>query len=171
MKCRCIPQVIMAHSDRIFWKQNFLPEFILKTNHCHGYCFRKRLFLSPSQCSWFKLAGPYIQCRHPFALSQNGLSPSPPLFSGKSDLWWVKRIPAWRGEGGGGGELTLQYLPASLIVKDKSKITLFSKLPSTVLKSHYSKPINSRDVQLRNSEKYFWNVIVLQGEANQEWEN
>ena len=29
--------------------------------------------------------------------------PLPPLFSGKSDLWWVKRIPAWRGEGGGGG--------------------------------------------------------------------
>ena len=92
--------------------------------------------------------------------------PPPPLFSGKSDLWWVKRIPAWRG-----GELTLQYLPVSLIVKDKSKIKLFSKLPSTVLKSHYSKPINSRDVQLRNSEKYFWNVIVLQWEANQVWEN
>ena len=70
-----------------------------------------------------------------------------------------------------GGELTLQYLPVSLIVKDKSKIKLISKLPTTVLKSHYSKPINSRDVQLRNSEKYFWNVIVLQGEANQVWEN
>ena len=66
--------------------------------------------------------------------------------------------------GGEGGELTLQYLPISLIVKD-------NKLPSTVLKSHYSKPINSRDVQLRNSEKYFWNVIVLQWEANQVWEN
>ena len=64
------------------------------------------------------------------------------------------------GRGGGGGKLTLQYLPVSLIVKDKSKIKLFSKLPSTVLKSHYSKPINSRDFQLRNSEKYFWNVIV-----------
>ena len=65
---------------------------------------------------------------------------------------------------GGGGELTLQYLLVSLIVKD-------NKLPSTALKSHYSKPINSRDVQLRNSEKYFWNVIVLQWEANQVWEN
>ena len=75
------------------------------------------------------------------------------------------------GGGGGGGELTLQYLPVSLIVKDKSKIKLFSKLPSTVLKSHYSKPINSRDVQLWNSEKYFWNVIVLQGKATQVWEN
>lgn len=60
-----------------------------------------------------------------------------------------------------GGELTLQYLPVSLIVKDKSKIKLISKLPTTVLKSHYSKPINSRDVHLWNSEKYFWNVIVL----------
>ena len=46
------------------------------------------------------------------------------------------------GEWGGGGvgwgvaELTLQYLPISLIVKDKSKIKLFSKLPTTVLKSH-----------------------------------
>ena len=69
--------------------------------------------------------------------------------------------------GWGVAELTLQYLPISLIVKDKSKSKLFSKLPTTVLKSHYSKPINSRDVQLRNSEKYFWNVIVLQGEANQ----
>ena len=77
------------------------------------------------------------------------------------------------GVGGGWGvaELTLQYLPISLIVKDKSKIKLFSKLPTTMLKSHYNKPINSRDVQLRNSEKYFWNVIVLQGEANQVWEN
>ena len=63
-----------------------------------------------------------------------------------------------------GGKLTLQYLPVSLIVKDNT-------LPSTVLKSHYSNPINSRDVQLRNSEKYFWNVIVLQWEANQVWEN
>lgn len=81
--------------------------------------------------------------------------PSPPP-SGKSDLWWVNRIPAWQG-----GELTLQYLPVSLIVKDKSKIKLISKLPTTVLKSHYSKPINSRDVHLWNSEKYFWNVIVL----------
>ena len=64
---------------------------------------------------------------------------SPP--SGKSDLWWIKRISAWWGSGGGGvgwgvAELTLQYLPISLIVKDKSKIKLFSKLPTTVLKSH-----------------------------------
>ena len=97
--------------------------------------------------------------------------PLPPCCQGRVICDESKEYLPGAGRGGGGGELTLQYLPASLIVKDKSKITLFSKLPSTVLKSHYSKPINSRDVQLRNSEKYFWNVIVLQGEANQEWEN
>ena len=97
--------------------------------------------------------------------------PLPPVFR---EEWFVisqKNTCMTRGGGRGGGKLTLQYLPVSLIVKDKSKIKLFSKLPSTVLKSHYSKPINSRDFQLRNSEKYFWNVIVLQGQANQVWEN
>ena len=96
--------------------------------------------------------------------------PLPPCFQGRVICDESKEYLHDAGRGGG-GELTLLYLPASLIVKDKSKIKLFSKLPSTVLKSHYSKPINSRDVQLRNSDKYFWNVIVLQGEANQEWEN
>ena len=87
--------------------------------------------------------------------------PPPPVFR---EEWFVMSQKNTCMTGGEGGELTLQYLPISLIVKD-------NKLPSTVLKSHYSKPINSRDVQLRNSEEYFWNVIVLQWEANQVWEN